>query len=211
MNGRGRNGKHMSSIENVEIFEDTKRLCETNGRIKDTLARSVKNQKLIPEGMELPVVHKTRFADEAKIVVSTKRTFEAAAITTGNRTQAGGESYAVYVSLGRDGPADLPVIEVANGQGEQVKQLVSRKDWPDIFWMLSHTGKGQSRKDYADGGTGKASSFRVDHDNIQVKQKEQPNCADIDETERHAIFGGKITLMSGVAGQLFISAKAFAV
>lgn len=79
MNGRGRNGKHMSSIENVEIFEDTKRLCETNGRIKDTLARSVKNQKLIPEGMELPVVHKTRFADEAKIVVSTKRTFEAAA------------------------------------------------------------------------------------------------------------------------------------
>ena len=62
MNGRGRNGKHMSSIENVEIFEDTKRLCETNGRIKDTLARSVKNQKLIPEGMELPVVHKTRFA-----------------------------------------------------------------------------------------------------------------------------------------------------
>ena len=133
------------------------------------------------------------------------------AITTGNRTQAGGESYAVYVSLGRDGPADLPVIEVANGQGEQVKQLVSRKDWPDIFWMLSHTGKGQSRKDYADGGTGKASSFRVDHDNIQVKQKEQPNCADIDETERHAIFGGKITLMSGVAGQLFISAKAFAV
>ena len=43
----------MSSFENVEIFEDTKKLCETNGRIKDTLARSVKNQKLIPEGMEL--------------------------------------------------------------------------------------------------------------------------------------------------------------
>ena len=91
------------------------------------------------------------------------------AITTGNRTQAGGESYAVYVSLGRDGPADLPAIEVANGQGEQVKQLVSRKDWPDIFWMLSHTGKGQSRKDYADGCTGKASSFRVDHDQYPGK------------------------------------------
>ena len=39
----------MSSVENVEIFENTKRLCETNGKIKDTLARSVKNQKLIPE------------------------------------------------------------------------------------------------------------------------------------------------------------------
>ena len=75
----------MSSVENVEIFEDTKWLCETNGRIKDTLARSVKNQKLIPEGMELPVVHKTRFADEAKIVVSTKRTFEAAAGYAGQK------------------------------------------------------------------------------------------------------------------------------
>ena len=90
MNGRGRNGKHMSSIENVEIFEDTKRLCETNGRIKDTLARSVKNQKLIPEGMELPVVHKTRFADEAKIVVSTKRTFEAAAGYAGQKVAVEG-------------------------------------------------------------------------------------------------------------------------
>ena len=90
MNGRGRNGKHMSSIENVEIFEDTKRLCEINGRIKDTLARSVKNQKLIPEGMELPVVHKTRFADEAKIVVSTKRTFEAAAGYAGQKVAVEG-------------------------------------------------------------------------------------------------------------------------
>ena len=35
--------------------------------------------------MELPVVHKTRFADEAKIVVSTKRTFEAAAGYAGQK------------------------------------------------------------------------------------------------------------------------------
>ena len=33
----------MSSFENVEIFEDTQNLCETNGRIKDALAQSVKN------------------------------------------------------------------------------------------------------------------------------------------------------------------------
>ena len=75
----------MSGVENVEIFEDTKRLCETNGRIKDTLAQSVKNQKLILEGMELPPVDKARFEDEAKIVVSTKRTFEAAAGYVGQK------------------------------------------------------------------------------------------------------------------------------
>ena len=33
----------MSSFENVEIFEDTKNLCEKNGRIKESLAKSVKN------------------------------------------------------------------------------------------------------------------------------------------------------------------------
>ncbi len=36
----------MSSFENVEIFEDTKRLCETNERIKDALVRSVKNHRI---------------------------------------------------------------------------------------------------------------------------------------------------------------------
>ncbi len=51
----------MSSFENVEIFEDTKRLCETNGKIKDSLARSVENQKLILEGIELPTVDKASF------------------------------------------------------------------------------------------------------------------------------------------------------
>ena len=43
----------MSSFENVEIFEDTKNLCEKNGRIKESLAKSVKNQKLILEEAKL--------------------------------------------------------------------------------------------------------------------------------------------------------------
>ena len=60
----------MSSVENVEIFEDTKRLCETNGKIKDALAQSVKNQKLILEGMELSVVDKARFTDENPCIIS---------------------------------------------------------------------------------------------------------------------------------------------
>ena len=41
-------------------------------------AKSVKNQKLILEGEYLPVVDKSRFTDNAKVIVSTKRTFEAA-------------------------------------------------------------------------------------------------------------------------------------
>ena len=75
----------MSSFENVEVFEDTKKLCETNGKIKEVLARSVKNQKLILEEEELSAVDKARFEDEAKIVVSTKRTFEAASGYVGQK------------------------------------------------------------------------------------------------------------------------------
>lgn len=75
----------MSSFENVEVFEDTKKLCETNGKIKEVLARSVKNQKLILEEEALSAVDKARFEDEAKIVVSTKRTFEAAADYAGQK------------------------------------------------------------------------------------------------------------------------------
>ena len=77
--------------------------------------------------------------------------------------------------------------------------------------MLPHTGKSQSCQDHTDGGTGKAGTFRVDHNDIQVEQEENSHCADVDEAERHAILGGKITLMSGVTGQFFISTKAFAV
>ena len=68
----------MNTYENVEIFEDTKRLCEKNEKLKASVAESVKGQKLIPESEKLPVVDKKRFSDEAKVTVSTKRTFEAA-------------------------------------------------------------------------------------------------------------------------------------
>ena len=80
----------MSSFENVEFFEDTKRLCETNGKIKEALAQSVKNQKLILEEEELSAVDKTRFSDEVKIIVSAKRTFEAAAGYAGQKVAVEG-------------------------------------------------------------------------------------------------------------------------
>lgn len=75
----------MNTYENVEIFEDTKRLCEKNEKLKASVAESVKNQKLILESEKLPVVDKKHFSDEAKVVVSTKRTFEAASGYSANK------------------------------------------------------------------------------------------------------------------------------
>ena len=80
----------MSSFENVEVFEDTKKLCETNGKIKEVLAWSVINKELILEEEELSAVEKARLEDEAKIVVSTKRTFEAAAGYAGQKVAVEG-------------------------------------------------------------------------------------------------------------------------
>ena len=74
------------SLENMEVFEDTKKLCETNKKIKESIARSVREQELILEGIDLPDVNKERFAENTKIIVSTKRTFEAASAYAGQRT-----------------------------------------------------------------------------------------------------------------------------
>lgn len=75
----------MNAYENVLIFEDTKRLCEKNEKLKASVAESVKGQKLILESKKLPDVDKLRFSDEAKVVVSTKRTFEAASGYAGQK------------------------------------------------------------------------------------------------------------------------------
>ena len=74
------------SLENIEVFEDTKKLCETNGKIRESIAQSVKIQKLILEWNDLPDVEKRRFPEHANIIVSAKRTFEAASAYAGQRT-----------------------------------------------------------------------------------------------------------------------------
>ena len=98
----------MNTYENVEIFEDTKRLCEKNEKLKASVAESVKNQKLILESEKLPVVDKKHFSDEAKVVVSTKRTFEAASGYAGQKVAV--HSFASPYK---------PVVGVLRGAGAQ--------------------------------------------------------------------------------------------
>ena len=75
----------MNAYENVLEFENTKELCEKNEMLKASIAESVNGQKLILESEKLPDVDKKRFSDEAKVVVSTKRTFEAASGYAGQK------------------------------------------------------------------------------------------------------------------------------
>lgn len=68
----------MGREENIAVFEDTKKLCKTNQKIKDSIANSYEHQKLVLENDILSNVEKNIYEKQAKLVVSKKRTYEAA-------------------------------------------------------------------------------------------------------------------------------------
>lgn len=76
----------MSRMGNMKIFKDTENLCRTNEKLKKSLENSRKNQKLILESYPLKTPEKNRFTASAKIIVSKKRTLEAAAAYKGMKT-----------------------------------------------------------------------------------------------------------------------------
>ena len=69
----------MGRDENVVIFQDTERLCKTNQRLVDSVKEATSSQKLILETDYLPKPKLDLYEEKANIVVSKKRSFEAAA------------------------------------------------------------------------------------------------------------------------------------
>lgn len=69
----------MGRTENIAVYQDTEKLCKTNSKIKEFLKESVKEQQVILEGEELAAVDDQLYKKPAKVVVSKKRSFEAAA------------------------------------------------------------------------------------------------------------------------------------
>ena len=69
----------MSRFENIAVFEDTVSVCEKSSRLIEGIKTSRKTQIFIGEGVKLSDASKTpRFEKEAEIIISKKRTFEAA-------------------------------------------------------------------------------------------------------------------------------------
>ena len=69
----------MSRFENIAVFEDTVSVCEKSSRLIESIKTSRKTQIFIGEGKPLSDASKTpRFEKEAEIIISKKRTFEAA-------------------------------------------------------------------------------------------------------------------------------------
>ena len=65
----------MGRDENVIIFRDTEKMCNENKRLKDSVMRSKRSQKLILDGEKLSDINRSRYEEMANIIVSKKRTF----------------------------------------------------------------------------------------------------------------------------------------
>ena len=68
----------MARDDNIITFMDTEERCKKNARLKESLAKSISTQKLILEGDSIGDVNRSVYESEAKVVVSHKRTYEAA-------------------------------------------------------------------------------------------------------------------------------------
>ena len=68
----------MGREDNIRVFQDTERLCKENPKLREAILKSIKKQKMILELDSLPELEKRIYRDPAEIVISKKRSFEAA-------------------------------------------------------------------------------------------------------------------------------------
>lgn len=68
----------MGRYENIEIFKDTERLIKTNSKLQNLVRSSTEKQELILENDNVPVGLLEKYESDAKVIVSKKRSFEAA-------------------------------------------------------------------------------------------------------------------------------------
>lgn len=68
----------MGREENVIVFQDTEKLCKENKQLAESIRKSISGQKLILESDKIESPKLDLFAEPASVVVSKKRTFEAA-------------------------------------------------------------------------------------------------------------------------------------
>lgn len=78
MNSMERMEVKMGREENIQIFEDTEKLCKTNEKLKASVKNATAGQKLIRETDIIPKQNRNLYEEPAKVTVSKKRSFEAA-------------------------------------------------------------------------------------------------------------------------------------
>lgn len=75
----------MGRYENVAVFEDTEKLCKTDSRLKESVKNATEQQRIVLEGEDVKGVDRNRYKEVANVVVSKKRTLEAASYYQGKK------------------------------------------------------------------------------------------------------------------------------
>lgn len=75
----------MAREDNILVFQDTEKLCKSNATLQEATKRAIAQQKVILEKDVLPSVGYDKYEENAKVVVSKKRTFEAAVAYKGQK------------------------------------------------------------------------------------------------------------------------------
>ena len=76
----------MSKPDNITVFQNTEYLCNNNQKLIGSIENSRSLQSLILENEELPPIDKNIYDTKAQVVVSKKRTYEAASGYKGTKT-----------------------------------------------------------------------------------------------------------------------------
>lgn len=75
----------MGRNENIEIFKDTEKLCKTKKELLDAIQYSQQHQKVILEDEKVVQERMEHYPKKAKVIVSKKRTFDAASAYQGQK------------------------------------------------------------------------------------------------------------------------------
>ena len=75
----------MGNLDNINVFKDTEKLCKTNEKLRESIKDSVNKQELILENDAIEKIDNKKYDSTAKIVISQKRTYEAASSYKGKK------------------------------------------------------------------------------------------------------------------------------
>lgn len=78
-------GKNSNRETNAKIFQDTRSLCHKNPLLQQSITDALRSQKLILEGASLPVPDRRVYDSPADIIISSKRSYEAASAYAGQK------------------------------------------------------------------------------------------------------------------------------